>query len=136
MRVITLCALFATMACATTRTPATVNAAPTAQFSGDSPLQMTIRGSSYSGSINLKRQGDSASGTFRVVGPGTVHGNVRGRVTGNDVVLDLTYDVIENGCKGTMRLTGVIANAIAQGAAEAQDSCVGRMTGTFRLGRS
>jgi hypothetical protein len=135
MRVITVIALLGTAACAAHRAPDTMTTAADTRFAGEAPLQMTIRGSGYTGTATLRRQADSAVGTFRVTGPGTVQGNIRGRIAGNDMTLDLTYDVVENGCKGTLRLAGVIAASLAQGTAEAQDSCVGRMTGTFRLGR-
>ena len=136
MRVVTLLALFGTIACVTKRPSAVPSAAPDTRFDGVTPLQLTMRGSGYTGTATLRRQADSAIGTFRVSGPGTVQGSIRGRIAGNDVIFDLTYDVVENGCKGTLRLAGLVADALAQGTADAQDNCVGRMTGTFRLGRS
>jgi hypothetical protein len=136
MKVVTLLTLLGAAACAANRTTAAPVAAPDARFAGESRLDLTMRGSGYTGTATLKHQADSVIGTFRVTGPGTVHGNIRGRITGNDMTLDLTYDVVENGCKGTLRLAGLIAVALAQGTAEAQDTCVGRMTGTFKLGRS
>lgn len=127
--------LISVAACGTK--PAGAGPAPQSSFSGDTPLNMTMRGSSYAGSAILTHvRGDSVTGTFKVVGPGTVQGTLSGRVTKNDIALDFAYAVVENGCKGTIHMTGPVANNLAQGSADAQDSCVGKMNGTFKLGKS
>jgi hypothetical protein len=110
---------------------------PTDRFIGQVPLQVTVRGSLYTGTASVARaHGDQVSGTFALAGPVEVKGTLNGRIGASDVQLDLTYDIAANGCKGTMRLTGPTTNQMIEGAAEAQDSCVGKMTGTFKLGRS
>lgn len=111
---------------------------PADRFIGQVPLQVTVRGSLYTGTATVARaRGDQVSGTFTLAGPVEVKGSLNGRIGSGDVQLDLTYDIAANGCKGTMRLTGpTTANPIVEGAAEAQDSCVGKMAGTFKLGRS
>jgi hypothetical protein len=109
---------------------------PADRFLGQMPLQVTVRGSLYAGSATLARAtGDQVSGTFTLAGPVEVKGALSGRIGQKDAQLDLTYDIAANGCKGTMRLTGPTTATLVEGAAEALDSCVGRMTGTFKLGR-
>ena len=111
---------------------------PSDRFLGQVPLQVTVRGSLYTGALSVARaSGDQVSGTFTLTGPVEVKGTLGGRIGQKDVQLDLNYEIAANGCKGTMRLTGpaTTAGALVEGAAEAQDSCVGRMTGTFKLGR-
>ncbi len=124
-------ALLVTSACA-----AAARSNPADRFTGVVPLQVTVRGSLYTGSATLTRgAGDATSGTFAIVGPVEVKGTLTGRIAGSEVRLDLTYDIAQNGCKGTMRLSGPIGTGtLVEGTAEAQDSCVGSMSGTFKLG--
>jgi hypothetical protein len=122
--------LLLTAACAARSSPAS-------RFAGAVPLQVTVRGSLYTGSAVLTRgAGDATSGTFVMSGPVEVKGTLSGRIGNNEVTLDLTYSIVQNGCQGTMRLSGPMGtSAVVEGTAEAQDSCVGRMTGTFKLGQ-
>jgi hypothetical protein len=118
-------------------TACAARAKPAERFIGQVPLQVTVRGSLYTGTATVTRTtGDQVSGTFTIAGPVEVKGTLTGHVGEKDVQLDLNYNIAANGCKGTMRLTGPATNAasLVEGAAEAQDSCVGRMTGTFKLG--
>ncbi|MGH7471527.1 MAG: hypothetical protein ACRENP_26545 [Longimicrobiales bacterium] len=124
-------ALLLASACAAARS----NAA--SRFTGQVPLQVTVRGSLYTGSATMTRgAGNQTSGTLAIAGPVEVKGTLAGRIANNELTLDLTYDIAQNGCKGTMRLNGPIGSStVVEGTAEAQDSCVGRMTGTFKLGK-
>lgn len=110
---------------------------PVTRFTGDVPLQVTVRGSLYAGTATLTRTAAQAvTGTFVLAGPVEVRGTVSGQID-TAVKLELIYAIAANGCKGTMRLAAPTnETALVQGAVEAQDSCVGRMTGTFKLGRS
>lgn len=115
---------------------ASAGPAPAARFTGSIPLQVTVRGSLYTGNAILNRgPGDAVTGTFALSGPVEVKGTLTGRVTSSDVMLELLYDIAQNGCKGTMRLSGPTnEKTMVEGAVQAQDSCVGQMTGTFKLG--
>jgi hypothetical protein len=122
-------ALFVASACAS------AGPAPAVRFTGSVPLQVTVRGSLYTGTAILNRSGGEAvEGTFTLKGPVEVKGTLAGRVTNTDIALELLYDIPQNGCKGTMRLSGPTDQTMVEGAVDAQDSCVGRMTGTFKLG--
>ena len=132
MRSTLLGALLILTACAARSRPAD-------RFTGQLPLQVTVRGSLYTGTATLARtNGEKVSGTFTLAGPVEVKGTLTGRIAQKDVQLDLTYDIAANGCKGTMRLAGPTTGSgvFVEGGAEAQDSCVGKMTGTFKLGRT
>ena len=112
-------------------------ARPIERFTGTQPLQVTARGSLYTGTATLNRAGDGLSGTFALAGPVEVKGTLTAREAAGTMTIELTYDIAQNGCKGTMRLTGPVnQNAVVDGAMEAQDSCVGRMTGVFKFGRA
>ena len=112
------------------------NPATQQPLQGTIPLELVIRGSGYNGSMVLAAAAaDSVKGTFSAAGPVEVRGTVSGRATKSDVQLDLTYETSQS-CKGTMRLTGAFREGtrIAEGSAEAADGCVGRLTGTFKVG--
>jgi hypothetical protein len=112
-------------------------ARPLERFTGTQPLQVTARGSLYSGTATLERAAEGLSGTFTLAGPVEVKGRLTARETSGTMTLELTYDIAQNGCKGTMRLMGPVnQSALVDGAMEAQDSCVGRMTGVFEFGRA
>jgi len=106
------------------------------QFIGTQPLQVTARGSLYAGTATLSPgPAETVSGTFTLAGPVEVKGTLTGRTAGDSITFELKYSIAQNGCNGTMRLTGPMkANAAVEGVTEAQDSCVGRMTGTFKFG--
>jgi hypothetical protein len=111
---------------------------PANRFIGEVPLQVTVRGSLYTGAATIARTTrEQVNGTFTIAGPVEVKGTLSGRFGEKDVQLDFNYNIAANGCKGTMRLTGPTTTGatLVEGPAEAQDSCVGRMTGTFKLGR-
>ena len=133
MRSIRVVSALLTVSCASA--PA---ARPLDRFTGTQPLQVTARGSLYTGTATLSPgPGDALSGAFTLAGPVEVKGTLTGRTVADSVTLELTYNIAANGCKGTMRLTGPIKpNSAVEGAAEAQDSCVGKMTGTFKFGRA
>jgi hypothetical protein len=105
------------------------------RISGTVPFQLTVRGSLYTGTAILD---DRLNGTFAVNGPVEVKGSLKGTIVADSLTLELSYATNPNNCTGTMTLTGAFAapqSRLASGTAQATDSCVGRMTGTFRLGQ-
>jgi hypothetical protein len=114
---------------------ASANRRATPRVSGTVPFQLTVRGSLYSGTAILD---DQLKGTFAVSGPVEVKGSLKGTIVVDSLTLELSYATNPNNCTGTMTLTGAFASKqsrIATGTTQATDSCVGRMTGTFRLGQ-
>lgn len=98
-------------------------------------MDLVVRGSSYRGSASID---DRGAGIFTATGPVQVTGTVHAREKGDSVTIDLAYAIAANNCRGTMRLIGAFKSPpsqLAEGSVEATDSCVGRMTGTFRAGR-
>jgi hypothetical protein len=105
------------------------------RISGTTPFQIVVRGSLYTGTAVLD---DRLTGTFLVTGPVEVKGSLKGTIVADSLTVELSYTTTPNNCTGTMKLSGVFASPqsrLASGATEATDSCVGRMTGTFRLGQ-
>lgn len=107
-------------------------------FVGDVPISVIVRGSSYAGTASIvQTKGDSVSGTVTLTGPVEVKGALRGVLSTSRMQIDLVYTIALNGCRGTMKLSAPVVNdaQTIEGPVDAQDSCVGAMTGTFRLGK-
>lgn len=79
---------------------------------------------------------DKFDGTFTVKGPVEVKGTARGKSVGDSLTIDLTYATSPTPCTGTMKLIGAFSTrTLAKGVVDATDSCVGKMSGTFEVGR-
>lgn len=106
-----------------------------ARLVGTLPLQLTLRGSSYTGTAIID---EHLAGTFTVVGPVEVKGALKASGARDSVAFEMTYAIAANNCRGTMKLAGRYrtddAN-VAEGTVNAIDSCVGPMNGTFMIGR-
>lgn len=128
-RLCTIAVLAALAACASTRRVQ----AP--RLAGTVPLQITLRGSLYTGTASID---ENTRGTFTVRGPVEVTGTLNGRMPGDSIVLQMTYTIAANNCKGTMEFAGTFKSReskLAEGPVNALDSCVGKLAGTLRIGQ-
>jgi hypothetical protein len=129
-RITCLAALMMATACAS----AGRSTAAPPRLRGTVPLEIVVRGARYAGTAVL---GDRMQGTFSAKGPVEVTGTLQGRGSGNAIEFDVTYSIAANGCRGTMKFTGTFTSntaTVASGPVDATDSCVGKMTGTFKVG--
>ncbi len=101
-------------------------------------IRFSVEGESYSGTADLSTaMGGAVTGEFRLTGPMRVDGGMEGTISGDTLTWTGDYTMPSQGCTGTTRGSGPIAEggASVSGRVRIDDSCFGRLSGRFSFNR-
>jgi hypothetical protein len=107
-------------------------------LTGQYRAEFLVDGTPYRGTMDLSTGvGGAVTGSFDVTEPARVVGTVEGTVAADSLDFSIPYEILDNGCAGTVSGRGGIAEGGAGfgGPIRLDDSCGGQMQGTLTVTR-
>lgn len=107
-------------------------------LTGRYQAEFVVDGVPYRGTIDLQTApGGVVSGSFQVTEPAQVVGSVEGAIVADTLDFQMPYEILDNGCSGTVHGRGAIVEGGAGFGAPIRldDSCGGELSGTATVTR-
>lgn len=107
-------------------------------LTGQYQAEFLVDGTPYRGTMDLSTApGGVVSGSFQVTEPAQVVGSVEGAIVADTLDFQMPYEILDNGCSGTVHGRGAIVEGGAGFGAPIllDDSCGGELSGTATVTR-
>jgi hypothetical protein len=107
-------------------------------LTGQYQAEFLVDGTPYRGTMDLSTAaGGAVSGTFAVTEPAQVVGTVEGTIVADSLDFLIPYEILDNGCAGTVSgRGGIVEGGTGFGAPIAlDDACGGQMSGSLTVTR-
>ena len=107
-------------------------------LTGQYQAEFLVDGTPYRGTMDLSTAtGGAVSGSFEVTEGAHVVGSVEGTIAADSLDFTIPYEILDNGCAGTVSGRGGIVEGGAGfgGPIRLDDSCGGQMEGTLSVTR-
>ena len=107
-------------------------------LSGPYTTLFLVDGTPYRGTMSLETApGGVVTGSFIVTEPARVEGSVEGTIAADTVRFAMPYEILENGCSGTVNGSAPVSAGGAgfEGPVQLDDSCGGAMSGKITVTR-
>lgn len=107
-------------------------------LSGSYQTMVLVDGTPYRGTMAISTApGGVVSGSFIVTDPLRVDGGVEGRIVADTLRFEMPYEILDNGCRGTVSGTAPVdaGGGGFGGPVQLDDSCGGTLSGMITVTR-